>query len=83
MSVAGPKPVKYVTKRIAGRKTIRPRSETDVSQSSSKSRTEKLITKAASAMAKRHAAVGECLRKYNAILEFCATAQIRREPSVS
>ena len=48
--IAGPKPRKNATRRIAGRKIIRPRSEIPINQLSSKPRTTKLTKNAARAM---------------------------------
>jgi hypothetical protein len=48
--IAGPRPRKNATRRIAGRKTIKPRSEILINQLSSKPRTVKLKRNAARAM---------------------------------
>jgi hypothetical protein len=47
---AGPKPRKKATRRIAGRKIIKPRSEIPINQLSSKPRTTKLTKTAARAI---------------------------------
>jgi hypothetical protein len=62
--IAGPRPRKNVTRRIAGRKTIKPRSEILINQLSSKPRTEKLTRNAARAIAYRHATLCETARSH-------------------
>src|SRR5262249_6121475 len=62
--IAGPRPKKNATRRIAGRKTIKPRSEILINQLSSKPRTEKLKRNAARAMVYRHATLCVAVRSH-------------------
>src|SRR5262249_1111852 len=62
--IAGPRPRKNATRRIAGRKTINPRSEILINQLSSKPRTEKLKRNAAKAMVYRHATLCVAVRSH-------------------